>query len=69
MRVWGALQYRGVTGGGEGVVKATVRVPAGSHTVSVVLTQDPACFCEEMCAAFGANVYRNSTGDLGLEKS
>src|SRR6516162_1567335 len=41
-RVWGALQSRGVTGGGEGIVEGAPRVPSGSHTGSVVLTQDPA---------------------------
>ena len=60
-RVWGALQSRGVTGGGEGVVEATPRVPARSQTVSGVLIQNPAWFCGKMHGVFSADVYRNST--------
>jgi len=56
--VWGALQSRGVTGGGEGVVEATRRVPAGSRTVSGVQAQDPACFARKIQGAISADVYR-----------
>ena len=68
-RVWGALQICGVTGGGEGVVEATRRVSAGSHTVRGVLTQDPGCFCRKTEHVIGADVYWNSTVDSSLEKS
>jgi hypothetical protein len=64
--VWGALQSRGVTGGAEGVVDATPRVPTGSHTVIAVLTQAPACFCRKIERLFDADVYRNFTVDLSL---
>jgi hypothetical protein len=63
--VWSALQSRGVRGGGEGVVEGTARVPSGSHTVSSVLTRDPACFCRKIPRVIGADVYRNSTVDRG----
>lgn len=52
--------------GEEGVVGATARVPAGSHTVGRVLTQAPASFCREIQRLIGVHVYRNSTGDGGL---
>ena len=46
-RVWGALQSRGVTGGGEGVVGGTARVPAGSRAVSVVSAARPRVFLQK----------------------
>jgi hypothetical protein len=60
--VWGALQSRGVTSGGEGVVEGSLRVPSGSQRVNSVLRQHSACFCRDMRAVFGLDVYRNSTG-------
>ena len=62
----GALQSRGVTGGGEGVVEATPRVPAGSQTVRGVQTGGPAYFWRKIQRVIGADVYRNSTVDRGL---
>jgi len=53
----------------QAVVECTPRVPAGSHTVSGVLRQDPACFCGELRAGSGDDVYRNSTGVLRSGKS
>ena len=47
---------------------ATPRVQSGSELVSGVLRQDAASLCGVMHAVFGADVYRNSTGDLGLGK-
>jgi hypothetical protein len=43
--VRGALQARGVTGGGEGVVFVTPRVPTGSRVVSVGQPEYPTYFC------------------------
>jgi hypothetical protein len=62
-RVWGALQSRGVTGGGEGVVEASPRVPAGSHAVSGAPPEDPAGFCRRIQRVIGIDVYQNSTVD------
>jgi len=56
-------------GGGEGVVAATPRVPAGSHTVSVIQPRDPACFCRKIQCVIGAEVYWKSTGGSALGKS
>ena len=42
---------------------------AGRQTVTGCRIEDPADFCRKMAADFGAEVYRNSTGDLGLGKS
>ena len=67
--MWGALQSRGVTGGGEGVVEATARVPAGSRAVSRVQPRNPACFCRKVQRVIRAEVYWKSTGDSGLGKS
>jgi hypothetical protein len=40
-RVWGALQSRGVTGGGESVGASKPRVPTGSYTVRGVQPPGP----------------------------
>src|SRR5262249_8593312 len=67
-RVWGALQSRGVTGGGEGGVGGTARVPSGSHTVSGTLFEDPLWFRRGMPAVVGAGGYPYSTCCLALGK-
>jgi hypothetical protein len=41
----------------------------GRQRVTSCRIQDPADFCRKMAAAFGAEVYRSSTDDSGLEKS
>ena len=61
--VWGSLQTRGVTGGGEGVADGTPRVPSGNPLVSRVQDRDAAYFCRKIQRVTGADVYRKSTVD------
>ena len=67
-RLWGALQSRGVTGGGEGVVAGVTLFSSGRQRVSSCRIQDPADFCRKMAAVFGAEVYRKSTGVSSVGK-
>ena len=67
--MWGALQSRGVTGGGEGVVEGVTLFPPGRQRVKAGRIQDPADFCRKTPAVFGAEVYRKSTGVSLLGKS
>ena len=60
--MWGALQSRGVTGGGEGVVEGVTLFPQGRQRVTETGTKDPAFFRVKTRVAFGADVYRKSTG-------
>jgi hypothetical protein len=57
-RVWGALQSRGVTRGGEGIGGMAPRVPAGNPPLSDEPDRDPACFRRIIRAGFSADVYR-----------
>ena len=67
--MWGALQNRGVTGGGEGISAGVTLFPTGRQRVTGSWIEDPAGFCRKMAAIFGAEVYRNSSDDSALGKS
>ena len=64
-----ALQFCGVTGGGEGIVEGVTLFPAGRQRVAGCRIEDPADFCRKMPDAFGVEVRGKRTGVLGLGKS
>jgi hypothetical protein len=67
--VRGALQIRRVIRGGEGVEAGLTLFHSGRQGVIGDLAEDLAYFRRKTLCDFGAEVYRKTTGDLGLGKS